>query len=91
MDMSSDFIRISEHRIRKDDIASYGIARQGAPSTSATSKSAPTTSTSTSTSAPAATRYLYIHTPQQSFRFSDEELDLSDTLTLLDRLLLGGR
>ena len=85
--MSSDFIRISEHRIRKDDIASYGIARQGATALLTPAS----TSTSTFTSAPAATRYLYIHTPQQSFRFSDEELDLSDTLTLLDRLLLGGR
>jgi len=87
--MSSDFIRISEHRIRKDDIASYGIARQGA--TALLTPASTSTPTSTPTPAPASTRYLYIHTPQQSFRFSDEELDLSDTLTLLDRLLLGGR
>ena len=82
--MSSDFIRISDHRIRKDDIASYGISRQGATASSTPSNSAPAPTT-------AAARYLYIHTQQQSFRFSDDELDLSDTLTLLDRLLLGGR
>jgi len=84
--MSSDFIRISDHRIRKDDIASYGISRQGATASSTPSNSAPAPAPTT-----AAARYLYIHTQQQSFRFSDDELDLSDTLTLLDRLLLGGR
>jgi len=86
--MSSDFIRISDHRIRKDDIASYGISRHGATASSTPSNSAPAPAPAPTT---AAARYLYIHTQQQSFRFSDDELDLSDTLTLLDRLLLGGR
>lgn len=69
--MSVGFIKISNHRIRREQISSYGVDH--------------------ATDEKDGRRFLYIKTQERSYQFYADEVNIDDTVKLLDRQLLSLR
>lgn len=69
--MSIGFIKISNHRIRREQISSYGVDYSGDEKESR--------------------RFLYIKTQERSYKFYADEINIDDTVKVLDRQLLSMR